>query len=113
MNKETKKVRKGGKRKYIGKPILTPKNYFKIELDSEIDKICDGFSILINSALNKYICECKKSQREPDTSEFIEFLEEFEEELKRESRGFDNFCENLKERFTDEEEEVDYHVEES
>lgn len=105
-----RKVQRRG-RKYIGKPILTPKNYFKIELDTEIDKICDGFNILINSALNKYICECKRSQREPDTFEFIEFLEEFEDELKRESRGFDNFCENLKERFSDE--EVEYNVEES
>ena len=94
MNKETKKVRKGGKRKYIGKPIS--ERIFKIELEDRIGISCRIFRIMIGTALNNYLGTCMKSQREPDTSEFLEFLEEFEEDMHRESKGFDNFCENLK-----------------
>lgn len=106
-----KKVKKGKVRKYIGKPIITPKNYFKIELDTEIDKDCKTFNHMIISALNSYVQDCMKHQREPETYEFIEFLEEFEEELNRESKGFDKFCESLQDRLEDE--EIEYHVEES
>lgn len=106
-----KKVKKKRVKKYIGRPIITPKNYFKIEVDTEIDKVCKVFNQMIISALDKYVKDCMKNQREPDTFEFIEFLEEFEEELNRDSLNFDRFCENLQDRLEDE--EIDYHVEES
>lgn len=109
MEKETKKVRKGGKRKYIGKPIS--ERIFKIELEDKIGISCRIFRIMVITALNNYTETCMKSQREPDTSEFLEFLEEFEEDMHRKSKGFDDFCENMEIDSVDSEDELD--VEES
>ena len=93
MEKENKKKKRSKTRKYIGKPIS--ERIFKIELEDKIGVSCRIFRIMVITALNNYTETCMKSQREPDTSEFLEFLEEFEEDVHRESKGFDDFCENL------------------